>query len=457
MQKLCIKLLAVGILLCCPLFAQADTQRPADINPLRLSPGEAVELAIRNNLDLEALRINTATARRTSNLTWNQFIPTVDIGGTIHRSNTAPADTYMGMPLPSEMRSHQWGAAGFVSATLNINFAMFAEMNKLKLDYERGLISYGNAIIQLERDIRKAYHNILLLQEYIAMLYLSLENTERQVLIAQINFNAGVTSELSLLHAQVARETLRPVINQAESGLRLSMMHFSMLLGLPHDTEFELIPIETNLSPISLDTIELIRRAAAGQGDIQALRQDILIMNSLRQASNLWLYTPTFSLGWNADPTFNRDPWNDNWFERDRWKQQAGAFSFTIGFRLNGLLPFGVERQSVRALEDQIRIAHIGLAQMIRGTEIEIHSLVLTLERIQLNMETLRQTVTLAELSYRLTEETYRIGRIDFTQVQSAEQFLRQARVQLYEEQFNYLNSILDLEYTLGIPFGSLN
>jgi outer membrane protein TolC len=424
---------------------------------MRLSPSDAVELAIRNNLDLEALRINTGTARRTSNLAWNQFIPTVDIGSSMHRLNTAPADTFMGMPLPPEMREHQWGATGFISATLNINFAMFAEMNRLKLDYERGLISHSNAVAQLEREIRKAYHNILLMKEYIAMLELSLENTERQVQIAQINFNAGVAPEISLLHAQVARETLRPVINQAIGGLRLSMMHFSMLLGLPHDTEFELIPVSTNLSPILLDTSELIRRAAAGQPDIQALRHDILAMDSIRKTSNLWLFTPTLTLGWNADPTFNRNPWNDNWFDRDRWQQQTGAFSFSIGFRLNGLLPFGIERQSIRALEDQIRIAHIGLAQMIRGTEIEIHSLVLILEQIQLNMEVLEQTVTLAELSYRLTEEAYRIGRADFTQVQSAEQFLRQARVQLHEEQFNYLNILLDLEYALGIPFGTLN
>ncbi|MCL2410397.1 MAG: TolC family protein [Treponema sp.] len=441
-------LLATGIFLCVPLFAQAETEQRI----IRLNPAEAVELAIKNNLDLEAMRINTTTARRTSNLAWNQFIPAVDVGGTIHRSNTAPDNTFMGMPLPPEMIGHRWGASGFISTTLNINFAMFAEMNRLRLDYERGLISYTNAMAQLERDIRKAYHNILLMKEYIAMLNLSLENAERQVEIAQINFNAGVTSEISLLHAQVARETLRPVIDQAEGGLRLSM-----LLGLPHDTQFELIPVTREVSPTLPNTTELIRRAAAGQPDIQALRHDILIMDSIRKTSNLWLFTPTLTLSWNADPAFNRDPWNNNWFDRNRWDQQTGATSFSIGFRLNGLFPFGAERQNIRAIDDQIRIAHIGLAQMIRGTEIEIHGLVLTLERIQLSMEALQQTVTLAELSYLLTEEAYRIGRADLTQIQSAEQLLRQARIQLHEEQFNYLNGILDLEYALGVPFGSLN
>jgi ribosome recycling factor len=52
-----------------------------------------------------------------------------------------------------------------------------------------------------------------------------------------------------------------------------------------------------------------------------------------------------------------------------------------LGFRLNGLLPFGSERQGIQSLDDSIKIANIGLAQMIRGTEIEIYNTVLSLEK----------------------------------------------------------------------------
>ena len=44
----------------------------------------------------------------------------------------------------------------------------------------------------------------------------------------------------------------------------------------------------------------------------------------------------------------------------------------------------------------------------------------------------------------------------DYLQVQNAEQSLRQARTQMLELQFNYLNGIIDLEYALGLQFGSL-
>jgi len=446
-----------------PLSAREDGQS----GPMRLSPNEAVELAIRNNLGLESARISTGIARRASDFSWNQFVPEVTASGSLLRLNAAPAGMgdmvagimgAMGMPPPPPdafPASPQWLLAGSLSANLNFSFAMIADMNRLRLDYERGLISYAKARAQLERDIRKAYHNILLLQENIALLHGSLENADRQVNIAQANFNAGLAPELTLLQAQVGRENLRPVIDQAEGGLRLLKMQFAMLLGIPHETELELIPAETALAMISLDAAELVGRISSDNLDIKELRQTILIMESGRQAMRLGLFTPFLSLGWNADPTFT-GLWDESLTNRDHWNQQSGAFRFTVGFRLNGLLPFGAERQGLQALEDQIRLANIGLAQMVRGTEIQIHNLILTLERIKLTMEALEQTVSLAERSFQLTEQAYHAGLIDLFQVQNAEMSLRQARVQLHEQQFNYLNSLIDLEYALGIPFGSL-
>ena len=458
-------LFAVGMVL--PAQQQSD-------GPLRINQNDAVALAMRNNLALESARINTATSKRASDLAWNQFIPSVDAGGVLMRLNKAPSagamggimdmmngiGTQMGLPnfpLPPTPPTPQWMLRSSLSASLAFNFAMLEDMNKLRLDYELGMISYGKARSQLERDTRKAYHNILLIKENIALLYGSLENADRQVRIAQANFNAGLAPELNLLQAQVARENLRPVIDQAEGGMRLLMMQFSMFLGLPHDTEFELEPVSPGISPIPLETMELIGKATAGQPDILELRQNIVILDSIRKSNRLRLFTPMLSLSWNADPSFQGDPLKDGWFGSEPgWAQSSGAFVFSVGFRLNGLLPFGAERQGLASLDDKIRTTHIGLAQMIRGTEIEINNLVLTLQRIQITMGALEQTAALAQRSFDLTEQAYRAGFVDLFQVQNAEQSLRQARVQLHEQQFNYLNGLIDLEYALGLPFGTM-
>jgi outer membrane protein TolC len=457
---------------CCLLtFAAFCANLQAD-EILRLTADEAVELAIRNNLSLESSRINLATRRRASELSWNQFIPNLTVSGTLNRDNEASTITGMApvdlnlvnsmIPpnmiygvVPFSVGLPQWRVIGNVQASLTISAAMFENMRRLRFDYESGLINFDKAKLQLERDVRKAYHNILLLQENIALMRGSYENVGRQVQMAQANFNAGLAPELVLLQARVALENMRPVIDQVENGLKLSMAQLAMFLGMNFDTVFELVPVAENTDFIPFDVLEMISRAAAGKPDIQELRHTILMLESARRMQTYSLY-PSLTLSWNYNPIFTRDPWADSWFNNNYWMDR-GSFSITLALRLHSLLPFSTDSQGIRNLEDQIRIANIGLAQMINGTEIEIYNIILALERTHTNAQALEQTVRLAEQSYRLTEQAYRAGLQDYFQVQNAEQSLRQARVQLLEQQFTYLNGLIDLEYSIGVPFGTLS
>jgi len=466
-----LKNLAILALVCVNLQAQetaASDEAIAANAPSKITISEAVEMAIKNNLSLESERLTLTARRQFSDMSWNQFIPTVDVGGALLRFNNTPSGIgdmleplfgAMGMPLPPGTfpAQPQWRLAGSLTIALNFNFAMIEEMNRLRLDYEKGLVSFERAKSQLERDVRKSYHNMLLLQENIALLRGSYANMERQVQMAQANYNAGLAPELFLLQARVARENMRPVIDQVENGLRLSMAQFAMFLGLPYDTEFELVA-ETNTNIfIPLDASEIISMSTGGRPEILELRQDILSLNSIRKSTWYRLYTPTLSLSWNADPTFSGDPWKDSWFNSGSWNQSQGMFRIALGFRLNGLFPFTPENQNIKTLDHQLTLLNMGLAQMVNGTQIEVYNNVLSLERTRLNAQAQAQTVSLAEQSYRLTEEAYRAGLQDYFQVQNAEQSLRQARVQLLEQQFNYLNGIIDLEYSIGVPFGTLS
>ena len=466
----------LGILICGTLTAQ----QPA---PRRISPDEAVELAIRNNLTLRTSRNNLETRRRASDLSWNQFIPNVTIGGSMimntprgSMSGLAPLPwpgAESGLPeemfqidlpgigtaynwvMPFTVDLPRWNVAGSIQASLSLSLAMIENMNRLRLDYEGGLLSYERARAQIERDVRRAYHNMLLLQENIELLRGSFENANRQVQMAQTNFFAGLAPELTWLQAQVARENLRPIIDQAEHGLRLSMAQFAMLLDLPYDTRFELIPVEQASVFIPLDITEMISRAAAGRPEINELRHTILLLESARRMQEQALF-PALTLGWNFNSVFTQDPWRNNWFSRNDWRN-TGALTIGVGVRLHSLIPQSADSQAIRNFEDQIRAANIGLAQLVRGTEIEVYNIILSLERIRVTTEVQQQTVDLAERSFRLTEQAYQAGLLDLFQVQSAEQSLRQARVQLLEQQFSYLNGLIDLEYAIGVPFGTLS
>jgi outer membrane protein TolC len=419
-----------------------------------ISPDEAVELAVKNNLGLESVRVGTGTKKRASDLSWNQFIPSVTLGGSLSRDNKASTTTVSVMP-PIVVENPLWHIGGSVQASLTLNAAMFEALRTLRLTYEGGLISYEKARAQLERDVRKAYYQILLGQENLALLRQSYAAAERQVAMAQANYRAGLAPELTVLQARVSMENLKPTIDQTEHGINLNMASLANYLGLPLDMRFELVPVGEETVFIPLDTAELISRAASGKPDILELKHQILALESSRRA-RIFSLTPSLTVGWNSNQVFIRDPWKDSWGNKDSW-QQSGALTLSLGLQLHSLIPFSPNFQAVKDLDDNIRTAHIGLAQAIRGTELEIYSAVMSLEQARSTVEAMTLTVELAERTYRLTEEAYRAGLREVLEVQSAELELRKARIGVLEQNFNYLKGLIDLEYAIGVPFGTLS
>ncbi|MDR3160238.1 MAG: TolC family protein, partial [Spirochaetaceae bacterium] len=256
---------------------------PESAGARRISVEEAVELAVKNNLSLESARISTGTKKRAADMSWNQFIPSVSLGGSLSRDNKASTTTIPGV-IPMVVENPQWHIAGSIQASLTLSAAMFEALKTLRLTYEGGLISYEKARAQLERDIRKAYYQILLLQENIALLRQSYAAAGRQLEMAQANYRAGLVPELTVLQARVSVENLKPTIDQAEHGLKMNMASLATYLGLPYDTPFELIPMEADTVFIPLDVADLISRAASGRPDILELKHQILTLESTRRA-----------------------------------------------------------------------------------------------------------------------------------------------------------------------------
>jgi outer membrane protein TolC len=347
---------------------------------------------------------------------------------------------------------------GSITASYNFSFALIEGIKSIRLDYEAGLVTLEKARLQLERDVRKTYNQLLLLEANAALLRESFANAERRAASAEANYRAGRAPRLTWLQAQVTVENMKPSINDMENNLKALLANFAMYLGLPYNTPFELEPVpEGNLS-IPLDTEELISKAAAGKPDILELQKMIQALQSQRKAQALQLRTPFIRLSWSLSETFSPllDPWKENWFNGDNWNK-GGSFSVTLGLTLNNLFSFTKEGQGIKDVDNSFKTLNINLAQAIRGTELEIFTKVNSLEKTRTMAEAQLAAVGLAEQSYRLTEEAYRAGLSDLLEVQNAGLSLEQARLQLVTQQFNYLSDLIDLEYAIGVPFGTLS
>jgi outer membrane protein TolC len=324
-------------------------------------------------------------------------------------------------------------------------------------EYNAGKITIEKAKLQLERDVRKAYYQLLLIKEQVALLQGSYENADRQVAMAQANYRGGLIPEVNLLQVQVARENLKPQIDEAENMYRMAMASFSMFLGLPYDAELELAPLPGNAEFIVLEAQDLISRAASNKPEIEELRRNLAAIKAQRSAVFFKLKTPFLQLAFNMDPSFKGDPMKDSWLKTDSWQQSSGMFRITLLWNLNGLIPFTKEYQQYQAMDDVVKAMEMGMAQAVQGTEMEVYNIILQLEKTRTTAEAQRMTVDLAARTLQLSETAYRNGLKTYLEVQNDELALRQARLGILQQNYNYLMSLLDLEYAIGVPFGTLS
>ncbi|MDR1908957.1 MAG: TolC family protein [Spirochaetaceae bacterium] len=435
-------------------FAQAGAAQGGPQAGRRITVDEAVDMAIRNNLELESQRISTEAARRASSLSWNRFLPTLQVGAGLQRSNYEQTVT-MG-PITAALP--RWALFGSLQASLNLGAALFEQVRAARQEYETGLINYEQAKLRIERTVRQSYYDMLFIQEQIALSRESFETTQRQAAMAQTNYRNGLIPETQYLQAQVAVENMKPQMEEAESGLRLAKAAFANNLGLPVDAEFELVPLDSEVNYVSLEVADLVSRAASGSPTVQELQRQIISLRSSRTQTFLSLYTPSLALSWSATAALSGDPWKDSWFDSANWPQPLnGNFSVQLGFQLNGLLPFTTQGQGLRTLDDNLKKLNIGLAQAVRGTELQIYQTVSSLEQARLSVEAQAYTVELAQRSYRMTEQAYRSGASELLEVRNAELQLFQARLSVLQQQYAYLKGLIDLEYYTGVPFGALS
>ena len=447
------KLLAVCLLfLSIPCFAQQGTgnQPTAASQPIvdgmpkslaiPITPDKAVEMAVENNLSLQQIILTNEAKRRAGQTPWNVFIPTLEVSGTLGRLNKAPEG--FTIPLPPMLGGpittsggYQWRLMGSLQLSLTLNIGTFTGMKQTIEEYNAGKITIEKAKLQLERDVRKAYYQLLLVKEQVALLQGSYENANRQV----------------------ARENLKPQIDEAENGYRMLMASFAMFLGLSYDAEFELAPLPGNAEFIALEAQDLISRAASNKPEIEELRRNLAALKAQRTAVFYNLKTPSLILAYNMDPTFMGDPMKDNWFKTDSWQQSSGMFRITLAWRINGLIPFTREYQQYQAMNDAVKAMEKGMSQAVQGTEMEVYNIIMQLEKTRTTAEAQRMTVNLAERTLRLSETAYRNGLKTYLEVQNDELALRQARLGTLQQNYNYLMSLLDLEYAIGVPFGTLS
>jgi len=444
---------------------------------LILTVEDATEFAIKNSRTLKVSAIDVEIAKLKKDNAWNVFVPSVQVTGTMSRSNEVTDTTAamkqameealsgilggMGGGMPGmgggagsssssdssdPTEADHWKAIGNISLNWNFSFALLEAYKTTISSYEAGLISYEQSVKQTERDVQKLFYGMLLMQENLKLQQEMLENARLRMEQAEVFYKNGLAPELSYLQAQVAYENKKPTVLQMEQSLVQQLNTFGFLLGLPYGTEIELIgTIEPKF--IDIEASELVEKYLTNRLDVQSLYKNMELVSHGIKATKLQTYTPALALSWGYQPIVMDI--TKNWFDGDNVMDQ-GALSVTLAWNLTNMLPFSSNITSLKETEKNLEKLELSVATILQNGEIEINSLVDNLKKCESSIKAMEYNVELAEKAYNMSFEAYRVGTTELLDLNEAASQLSQAKLGLMNEKYTYLTTLLDLEYAIN-------
>lgn len=452
----------VGILVSLALFsvsvvyAQSESAvtensgKTAEEPVVRLTIEQAVDYARENSKTLQSSAIDLEIKKRASSYSWNQFMPSVQVTGTMSRKNevtpmsiSIPGITMPPQPDPTE--ADHWTAVGGVSVSWNFSAAMIESIRLAKRDYEAGLISWDQTLRQTELQIEKLFYGLLLQEESLKIQQDSLENARLRMEQARINYLNGLIPELSYIQAQVSYQNMKPSVMKQEQLLKQQLDMFGFLIGLPAGTKIEL---EGAIEPPRIDLVaqDLVDISMENNPDILLLNKNLEILKLTYSMQNLQTYIPSLSLSWGFQPVVSdiQENWIDNYTD-------GGSFSATLVWNLTNMLPFSANQQKAKDTKDNIRKMELSLETLKENTALNIRTQIDNLNQAWANIEAASGNITLAQKSYDMNVTSYQNGTRELLDVKDAESQLNQAKLGLINSKYEYLTGLLDLEYSLNI------
>ena len=208
-----------------------------------LTVDEAVDYALKNSKTLQSAAIDLEIKTRAKDTAWNSLVPSVQVTGTLARSNKAQNSSAAATQMLNQIRAmlslptlpvdtsvseaDHWKAVGNIGVSFMFNAALVQEIRAARADYEAGLITWEQTRADTERSIRKLFYGLLLQQESVALQQKMLANAQIRSNQSETGYKNGLVSELAFLQARVAYENQKPAVLKAKQEFKSQLSMFA--------------------------------------------------------------------------------------------------------------------------------------------------------------------------------------------------------------------------------------
>lgn len=403
-----------------------------------LTIDQAVELALENNISIKQSKLSLDLLEKQNKYSWNSVSPSISVGGGVTDS----------MPTGNgASNSISYSVSG--SASLRFTPSLFTTIKSAQLALENGEVSLESAKRSVEMSVRQTFYSLLNTAESINSSQKTLEAAKRTYDSNYAKYNRGQLDQLSLLSSQYNYESKIPTIESSKSSYQNTLDSFKQVLGIDLKDEVNLVGSLEDILDIKLSE-EILNADLDEIPAVKSILQSIKSTENSLTAAKYSAYGPTVSASYSYGGGGGISPSSD-------YSTRSNTVGVNVSIPLDGYLPWSNGSLSIANQKKNLENYKLQLENTKTTVAISIRNSYNTIINAQSQLKTYQSNLELMQRTYDMTNLAYANGSKDLGSLQTAEDNLANAVRSVQQQKYTIINAVLNLENTLGVPFGTLN
>lgn len=402
---------------------------------------EAIQIALENN---RQLRISARTVKKARDLVAearnaNRF----QIQGSATYTRLDRVATARFGPQPIRLGNIENRTARIVlTQPIDISGIVRSAVRVVSLNYEIAQIENQRTRNEVVLQVTTAYQQVARAEEFVRVTEEALKNARERLSVIQAQVDAGVASQFDLLRARTQVAQNEQAVLTARNQLEIAKSTLNNLLGRPLETPFRVVPFQ-QLPELAGDLESLIQQACSQRPEMLSAQRGIdLAQANIQNARRGQL--PTLALTGQADFNLNTTPFNP------RRESYTGVVVLSVP-----IWDGGITQARVAQAQDDLEIAKTRLQQVQEAIALEVRTAYLNLVESKKRLEVAQQGLEVATEALRLARVRFEAGVSPQLEISDAELAFTQARTNLVNAQYDYLNAYANLMKAVGTIGGT--
>ena len=466
MKKMMMTLCALALM---TLGVSAQTTEGAtEMTTMRLSLQEAIDLALSENPTIKVADLEVERYDYVRKETLGNLYPSITASGT-----------YTYAVVKSEIsKGLSFGADNTIAAAAEVGLplvmpAVWRSIKMTKIQMENAVEQARASRIDMVNAVKKAYYNILLAEQSLAVLRSSEAMVSQTVEQTRVQYEHGLASEYNLLTAEVQLSNLQPSIIQTANSIDVAKRLLKMYLSLPENVDIALVGTLDDFRDAILNGNETLstdvsENSTLKQLDIQSelLQQNLKLTQTSRMPTLVAFGQSAYSGNDMQRPDFSAmmgggaaggATGGTTGTTPDAGTAEAVKKSFywqhpiSVGLSLSVPIFSGFKNTNkVKQVRNQIRQLEIQREYVAKSTDVQVRTAINNLLTAREKMFANEKTVAQAQKAYDISNTRYKAGAGTILELNSSELSLTQAKLNYSQAIYDYISAKADYDQIVG-------